>query len=236
MGCFIKLAIRQFLTDTLAPLQRLGRRLIESRRLLLWLTASWAVTVAAPAALLYPEHGLDRPALQILLILAPLGSLLAAATGQPWMALAAGLAGLLPPLVACPALHQQPASRPFSSLLLAVLLLIACDAAARQVRGEAGRLRRLVRWPDHPRSRWLAGLGLLWLTLAWLPTPAGWQMAEATRAVRLAGAAAVWSLVAGSAEKPWKDKILPTAQSLLGRRLAWLTLFGGLLIAWRAST
>lgn len=220
----------------LASLRRLGRRLLASRRLLLWLTASWAVAVAVPAALLYPEYGLDRPALQVLLVLAPLASLLATATDQPWMALAAGLAGLLPPLVACPALHQQPASRPFSSLLLAVLLLIACDAAARQVRGEAGRLRWLVRWPDHVRSLWLAGLGLLWLALAWLPTPAGWEMAEGSRAVRIAGAAAVWSLVAAGAEKPWRHRLLLSAQSLLGRRLAWLALFGGLLLAWRASS
>lgn len=210
--------------------------MIATKRLLLWLAASWAVVVAVPAALLYPEQGLDRPELLLLLVLAPLGSMVGAATGQPWIALAAGLAGLLPPLVACPALHQQPASRPFSSLLLATLLVIACDAAARQVRGDAGRLRRLVRWPEHARGRWLAGLGLVWLVLAWLPTPQGWEMSEGTRAVRLAGAAAVWSLVASSAEKPWRHRQLLTSQSLLSRRLAWVALFGGLLAAWRAST
>ena len=235
MGCFIKLALARFLADALLLVQRLARRIVASRRLLLWLTASWAVAVAVPAVLLYPEHGLDRPALLVLLGLAPLGALLGAATAQPWMALAAGLAGLMPPLVACPALHQQPASRPFSSLLLALVLLIACDAAARQGRGEAGRLRWLVRWPQHLRGRWLAGLGLLWLALAWLPTPDGWSMAEGTRAVRIAGAAAVWSLVAGSAEKPWRHRVFPSAPSLIGRRLAWLALLGGLLLAWRST-
>lgn len=217
-----------------AALRRLGQAVHTSRRLLAWLLACWAVAVAVPAALLYPDHGLDRPALQVLLALAPLGALAGAATAQPWVALAAGLAGLLPPLVACPALHQQPPARPLSSLLLALLLVIACDAAARQFRGDTGRLRLLLRWPEWPRGRWLAALGALWLVIAWLPTQAGWQLPEGQRALRVVGAAAAWSLLAAGGEKPWQNKLLLPWRPLLLRRAAWLLLIGALLWAWRS--
>lgn len=214
---------------------RAWRAVVASRRMVAWLWACWAVAVAAPAALLYPEHGLHRPELQVLLLLAPLGALIGAATGQPWVALAAGLAGLLPPLVACPALHQQPPARPLSSLLLALLLVIAGDAAARQVRGDTGRLRLLLRWPEWSRGRWLAGLGIAWLVIAWLPSADGWQLAEGPRAVRVVGAAAAWSLLAATGDRPLRLRPSLALRPLLLRRAAWLLLIGALLWAWRAT-
>lgn len=216
-------------------LRRLGRALADGRRLSAWLLACWAVAVAVPAALLYPDHGLDRPALWLLLALSPLGALAGAATAQPWVALAAGLAGLLPPLLACPALHQQPPARPLSSLLLALLLVIACDAAARQVRGDTGRLRLLLRWPEWPRGRWLATLGALWLLIAWGPSAASWQWPEGQRALRVVGAAAAWSLLAAGPENPAARLAQLPTRLLLARRAGWLVLLGALLWAWRAG-
>ncbi len=217
-----------------AALQRHGRAVRSGWRLIAWLWAAWAVAVAVPALLLYPDHGLERPTVQLLLFLAPVGALLGAATAQPWVALAAGLAGLLPPLIACPALHNQPPERPLSSLLLALLLVIACDAAARQVRGDTGRLRLLLRWPEWSRGRWLAALGALWMAIAWLPTHAGWQLPEGQRAVRVLGAAAAWSLLAAGGDNPLKVNIVLPLRALLVRRLVWLLLIGALLWAWRS--
>lgn len=217
-----------------AALRGYGRAVRRGWRLVGWLWAAWAVAVAVPALLLYPDHGLERPTVQVLLLLAPIGALLGAATAQPWVALAAGLAGLLPPLIACPPLHQQPPDRPLSSLLLALLLVIACDAAARQVRGDTGRLRLLLRWPEWPRGRWLAALGGLWMAIAWLPTHAGWQLPEGQRAVRVLGAAVAWSLLAAGGDNPLKINIVLPLRALLVRRLVWLLLIGALLWAWRS--
>jgi hypothetical protein len=206
------------------------RRLVDARWLLLWLIAAWALAVGLPMATNYPEHGLDRQAVLALGALGPVGALVAAWVARPWSVLAAGLLGLVPPLVACPPLLEAGAERPWTSLLLAVTLLAAVDAALRLESAKTADLIRFFTLPASQRWRWLAALGALWLLLAWWGQPGRPLLPESGRAVRVAGVALCWSLVAGvpmvgaTPASSWR--------ALLLRRGAWLLLVGGLLRLW----
>lgn len=209
----------------------------QHRRLLGWLLAVWALAICLPAALLWPEHGTDRPALWILAGLAPLGALVGAGMRQPWLAVAAALAGCVPPLVGCPALWREPATRPWTALLLAAALLGAQDAALRtelartSVQPPAG-LRAWLRWPTAPRLRILAVMGPLWLTLGWWGLPGHVIADEASRSVRVAAVAACWSLLTWPPQLARPAPQRPVAGHLL-RRGAWLLILGLMLWLWR---
>lgn len=206
------------------------RRLAALRWLLLWLALAWGLAVALPMALNYPEHGLDRPAVLWLGAAGPLGALVAGLTARPWSVLAAWLLGALPPLVACPPLLEASADKPWTSLLLALALLGAVDAALRLETDGAADLPRFLGLPASLRWQVLAGLGAVWLGLAWWWHPPDVPLADSARAVRVAGVALCWSLVAGvpiagaSPAPPWRAMLL--------RRGAWLLLLGGLLRLW----
>ena len=122
-------------------------------------------------------------------------------------------------------------------MVLAGLLLGALDAATAHT-APPGLVRNLVRWPARARDRWLLALGVLWLAIAWFGAapPAQGHAPEALRALRVAGAALAWSLVAGArlAASP-AQRSGDTLQAIALRRSAWLALFGGLLWLWKAG-
>lgn len=231
-------------------LKSLGRRAASLGRVLGWGLALWLATVAVPYGFLYPEAGTAQTACLVLAAVAPLGMLLAAlATAEATPVLGAGLLGLLPILIACPALQGERTTGPLPSLLVAVLAVTffasAWNHGARHLARHhaegadptAGSLRRLARLPPGQVDRLVLALGALWLAQAWW-LPEG-ETAESDRAARVAGAAVCWVAV----------RLLPLRGDLpqgepgtfdrwplyVGRRVAWLALFGGLLWLWRRS-
>lgn len=224
------------IASTLKRLQQLAARVAAQGRLLGWLALVWTLAVVMPALLIWPEHGLDRPQLWLLAALSPAGALLGATWGKPWTVLGAGLIGIVPALVACPQLADPEGDRPWSALLLAFAILAACNSAlANTTQGQAGLLR-FAQAAGAARWRWIAAIGAAWVSLAWWGWPGHVPASDAARATRVTGAAICWSMLASVAVRPAAAAAEVRLQALLGRRMAWLALFGGLLWLWRAKS
>ena len=215
------------------------RRAAELWRVLGWGFALWLAAVAVPMIFLFPEAGLDQRVCQVLAAIAPVAMLLTALSGEATAVLGAGLGGLLPILIACPALQGPRTTGAAQGLLIAVLILglfaVAWNhAGLRDFPG--GALRRLARWPTGRTDRLVRVLGLLWLALAWQPP--GGDDAEAQRAVRVAGVAVCWVAVrlVPLAGPPPSDIGRDRWPLRAARRLVWLALLGGLYWLWRRST
>lgn len=229
--------------------KRLRAVLHRSRPLwpvLAWGLGLWAAVLAVPLAFLYPDAGVDQPACQILALLAPVGCLIAALSGEATVVLGVGLAGLVPCLVACPELQGPRTTGPLQALLVG-LLAVGFTASAWSRTGRAGpTLRKLAVWPAGTVDRLLIVLGLAWLVVAWvvhltpfsLGNPGPGPLTDSARASRVAGAAVCWlavRLVPLAGRVPPLD---PHAQGdrwplYTGRRIAWLALCLGLLWLWR---
>ena len=219
------------------------QRLVLLKKVLAWCLGLWLTVVAVPFAFLYPQEGLDRPVCLVLALLSPVGVVAAVPSGEATMLLGAALGGLVPILVACPALHGARTSGPVQGLWLAILLLGLLRAVwNHDVAGqEEADLRRLARfWPVTTlplADRLVLLLAPLWLTQAWL-VGAFTEEVEVARAARLAGVAVCWMavrMVPIHGALPILDGSGPVSDrwSLwLGRRLSWLGLFGGLMWLW----
>ncbi len=224
------------------------QRLVSLRKVLAWCLALWLTVVAVPFGFLYPEEGLDRLVCLGLALLTPVGVLAAVPSGESTMLLGAALGGLVPILVACPALHGVRTSGPVQGLWLAMVLLGFLRAVwNHDVQGQTeADLRRLSRsW--HPGKMPLADrlvllLAPIWLVQAWMWSEPAGEHTEASRAARLAGAALCWMavrLVPIRGDLPSADGLGPVGDRWplwLGRRLSWLALFGGLLWLWHKPT
>ena len=168
----------RFYAKTLKPLQAWFLRiwwqqLVSLRTVLAWSLGLWLTVVAVPFAFLFPDEGLDRTVCLVLALLAPLGVLAAVPSGEATLLLGAALGGLVPILVACPALHGARTSGPVQGLWLAIPLLGLLRAVWNhdaQGQNEAD-LRRLARvWQGGkltPQERLVLFLAPLFLALAW---------------------------------------------------------------------
>ena len=215
-------------------MRELARRLRDQAALLGWLVAVWGLVVAVPVAALWPAASLLRPVVWALVGATPVIALVSALAARPWTTLCAGLVACVAPLVACPALDKPGVDRPWSGLWVALAVLGAVDAALAREPG-AVSLRRWVRWPVARGERFLAALGVLWLAIAWFGPSAALTAPAHAKALRVAGAAVCWSVVAGTVatqRAPATGKLALPA--LAGRRMAWLALVGGLLWAWQS--
>lgn len=228
-------------------LHMVWQRVVSLRAVLAWGLGLWLTVVAVPFAFLYPQEGLDRPVCMVLALLAPLGLLAAAVLGEATMLLGAALAGLVPILVACPALHGPRTSGPVQGLWLTLLLLGLVRAVWNhdaQGQDEAD-LRRLARFWQGGKLAFADRVALLlaplWLALAWHLGPSAEDM-ETARAARVVGAALCWMavrLVPIRGELPGLDvsaRVGDRWPLWLGRRLSWLALFGGLWWLWHRPT
>ncbi len=214
----------------------IGRNARSQAALAMWLVTVWLVAVALPFAALWPEQGLDRPVVQLLVAAGPAAVLWGALFATPWNTLTAGLVGAALPLVSSPPLWGAATPRPWAGLLLAALLLGALDAATAPV-APPGLIRQLLRRVEKGRDRWLVVLGLAWLSLGWVGADLGsaavaveWQ-----RGARVATAALGWSMVAGMRMATAPTSGSESATALALRRIAWVALFGGLLWLWRSG-
>ncbi len=220
------------------------QRLVSLRAVLAWSLGLWLTVVGLPFAFLYPDEGLDRRVCMVLALLAPVGVLAAVPSGEAPVLLGAALGGLVPILVACPALHGARTSGPVQGLWLAIVLLGLVRAVWNhdaQGQNEAD-LRRLARFGQGGKlalaDRLVLLLAPLWLALAWRVGDLAVEQAEAARSARLAGAALCWMavrLVPVRGELPGLDASGGVGDRWplwLGRRLSWLALFGGLLWLW----
>ena len=218
----------------------LGLRTVVAWGLLLWLTL-----VAVPYAFLFPDDGLDRPICLVLAGLAPAGVLVAVGLGEATIVLGAALAGLVPVLVAVPALHGVRTSGGAQGVWLALVLLGLLRAAWNHdaVHTQEADLRRLVRWPPPGPQRWQDGatlvLGLAGLGLAWHVGPLPAERVEAARAARVAAVLLLWlavRLVPLRGATPGLDATGSLGDRWplwLGRRLSWVGLLGGLWWMWK---
>jgi hypothetical protein len=206
-----------------------------------WGLGLWAAVLAVPLAFLYPDAGVDQPACQILALLAPVGIVIAATSGEAAVVLGVGLAGLVPCLVACPELQGPRTTGPAQALLVG-LLAVGFTASAWSRTGrpnpQAASLRKLARWPSGLVDRLLLVLGLAWLAQAWVLHLGAGPISEGSRAARVAGAAVCWlavRLVPLGIAAPGADPHVEGDRWPLyaGRRLAWLTLCLGLFWLWR---
>ncbi|MSP90612.1 MAG: hypothetical protein EXR79_02220 [Myxococcales bacterium] len=229
------------------PILKHARILIgRVRRLarpLAWAGVLWAAVAAVPYAFLWPDDGLDRPAVGLLLAAGPVLLGATALSGEALAVLGAGLCGPLPLLVACPILVGPRALGATQGLLHAALALGLIAACWRVERPQTSL------WSMLPRpSRLLldaAPAGLTWALAALFMGIAWFGVAlaaadEGARAVRVAAAALCWLAVrrvplrpdthvrraAGGAET-WPLRV--------GRRVAWVGLCGGLLWLWRVQ-
>ena len=223
------------------------RHLVTLRVVLAWGVGLWLTVVAVPFGFLYPAEGLERGVCMALALLSPLGMLAAVPAGEATMLLGASLAGLVPILVACPALHGPRTSGPVQGLWLAILLLGLLRAVWNhdaQGQGEAD-LRRLTRVWQGGRlalaERVVLLLLPLWLALAWRVDAVTPEATESARAARLAAAALCWlavRLVPLRGALPGLDGAAALSDRWplwLGRRLSWLLLFAGLSWLWHRS-
>jgi hypothetical protein len=146
------------------------------RRPMAWGLLLWAVVVAVPYALIFPEHGLSRPVVMVLAVLPPIGMFVAAMAGQPQLLLGVGLGAHLPMLVASPQLLASRTAGAVQGVTVAVLVLLFVATSfdmVRTVREQTvrvpvqGRLRRLLRWPEQRSGQAAVLLGALWLVIAW---------------------------------------------------------------------
>ncbi len=220
------------------------QRLVSLRAVLAWSAGLWLTVVAVPFAFLYPEEGLDRRICMALALLSPVGVLAAVPSGEATMLLGAALGGLVPILVACPALHGPRTSGPVQGLWLAILLLGLLRAVWNHdsLGQNEADLRRLTRvWQGGKLAladRLVLLLAPVWLALAWRVGEVAADQVESARAARLAGAALCWvavRLVPMRGALPGLDGSGPLGDRWplwLGRRLSWLALFGGLWWLW----
>ena len=212
------------------------RHVVSLRRPLAWGALLWAVVVLVPAALLFPEHGLDRPIVQLMGALPLFAMLAAAASLQPHLLLGIGLAAQVPVLVACPQLLGPRAAGPVQALTIAVvtLLFVASCLDLDVVGGKVGkiqapgRLRRLLRWPRRRSDQVLVVVGAAWLLLAWQVGEVPAERAEKLRTARIAAATLCWVAVQSLAVAP-RGPSIDTPTTLLLRRSVWL---GLLTAAW----
>ena len=171
------------------------QRLVSLRAVLAWSAGLWLTVVAVPFAFLYPEEGLDRRICMALALLSPVGVLAAVPSGEATMLLGAALGGLVPILVACPALHGPRTSGPVQGLWLAILLLGLLRAVWNHdsLGQNEADLRRLTRvWQGGKLAladRLVLLLAPVWLALAWRVGEIAADQVESARAARLAGAA-----------------------------------------------
>lgn len=198
----------------------------------------WALAILLPLLFLYPKDGTDLPAVWWLAALQPLAVLGVAATGQPLLVLGVALGGLLPVLVACPALTGPRTTGLPPALAIAAGALAVVHAGLRAARPLPTDLRRLLAFPTAPRERFLVGLLLLWLVLAlWLPDGAGEALRpERARAVRAGLAGGLWLAVAVvplAGETPAEGRDRWSSYAI--RRAIWGALLGGLWLLWRSG-
>lgn len=235
------------------PHIRLGRWLAEQRAALVslgqaawrlrqtvaagWLV--WALAVLLPLLFLYPADGTDQRAVVWLVVLQPLAVLAAAASGQALVVVGVALGGLLPVLVACPALTGPRTSGLWPALAIAAAALLVLRTGLLAMVGSAPTdLLRLLRWPSAANERLLGGLLVLWLLLAlWLPDGVGEALRfERARAVRVGLAGAVWLAVAVvplAGETPAEGRDRWSSYAI--RRTIWGALLGGLWLLWRSA-
>jgi hypothetical protein len=208
---------------------------------LAWGLGLWAAVIAVPFAFLYPDAGLDQPACLFLALLAPAGLVAAALSGGATAVLGVGLAGLVPPLVACPDLQGARTTGPLQALLVALLALgfvaAAWSAASRKALPGVS-LRRLLVWPRQPVDKLLAVLGALWLLQAWWLRDSDPATAEESRGARVAGVALCWLAVrmlplAGATPPADSANAGDRWPMFAGRRVSWLALIALLLWLWR---
>jgi hypothetical protein len=142
----------------------------------------WALVLALPWLELRGEvANLDRDVIRGLVWLPPLAVVWAATTGHTQTLLGVATVGLVPALVAAPALAEASSSALRGVAVAAVLLILVASTIDRADR--FAPLRRLWRWPRTWADRLLLTLLPLWLVAAWAgDAPVG----------RLAGVAVVW--------------------------------------------
>lgn len=207
----------------------------------LWGLGLWAAVIAVPFAFLYPDAGLDQPACLILAALVPAGLAVAALSGGATAVLGVGLAGLVPPLVACPELQGARTTGPLQALLVALLALgfvAAAWSAASQKSLPGASLRRILAWPRQPVDRLIVVLGALWLLQAWWLGDGDPATDEEARGARVAGVALCWLAVrmlplAGTTPPVDSASAGDRWPMFAGRRVSWLALVALLLWLWR---
>lgn len=219
------------------------------RRPVAWGLLLWLIVVAVPYLMIFPEHGLGRPVVMLLATLAPMGMLAAASAGQPQLLLGVGLAAQLPVLVACPQLLATRTAGAVQGVTVAVLVLLFVATSFDVVRTieertvtvpKQGRLRRLLRWPDHRSGQLAVLLGAVWLVIAWWVTEDsatattaiktfGTTQLEGLRTTRIAAVALCWMAVQALplARLAPTARLHETTTSLLLRRGVWLGLMTG---------
>ena len=219
---------------TLKHLRAVFGRGVALRPVLLWGLALWLAVAAVPAAFLYPDEAVTLPVL-CLLWASPLGMIVASLSGEAFAVLGAGLAGLLPALIACPELQGTRTTGPVQALLVALLALGFVAASWRHT--AAGEPPRPPLWRLLPKHAPLPALltwlvGAVWLVLAWFPASAAPGQAGAARSVRVAGVAVCWLAVR---LLPLRGRTVPGGNerwfAFAGRRALGLLLFCGLLWA-----
>jgi hypothetical protein len=216
------------------------RRALRLRRQVAWGLGAWLATVAVPYAFLFPDQGLDRSIVVALALLAPVGMLLAALSGEALAVLAAGLCGLVPVLVAAPELQGERTTGPVQGLLVAILsvgfVMSSWDRAAEP--GQRTARPWLTLRDGSPLLFWvLAGV---WLVLAWLGAGHAGAEAEGARAVRVASVAVCWLAVrlvplSGDGPSLGSESGREAWPGYVARRLAWVALLGGLWWLWRRT-
>jgi len=147
-----------------------------------WAVLLWALVLALPWLELRGDvPALDREAIRGLVWLPPLAVAWAATTGNTQTLFGVATIGLVPALVAAPALASA-SSTPLRGLAVAAVLLILLASTIDRA-DRFAPLRRLSRWPKPWADRLLLGLAPFWLVAAW---------AGGASVGRLAGVAVAW--------------------------------------------
>lgn len=215
------------------------------RKPLAWGVLLWAVVVAAPYVVLFPEHGLNRPMLMALASMPLVAMLVASASGQPQLLLGIGLAAQLPILVACPPLLGPRAAGAIQGVTIGVLILLfvagcfdieaLADGSVRPVKGFS-RLRRLLVWPTTNSGRLVVVLGCVWLAIAWWVGDENAVKPDKLRATRTAAVALCWMATQSLAIGRWSPaRQADTPVAMVLRRLVWCALVLGAWLWLRAG-
>ncbi len=231
------LALRRQLAQLAEDLRQRLQLALQLRAAIGFGLALWALAVALPLAFLYPQDGTDQRAVWWLAGLQPLAVVLSAASGQPLLLLGVALGGLLPVLVACPALTGERVNGVWPALAVTAVVLGLVRAALVHLPGPAVTdLRALLRWPHRRRQQ-----GLLLLLVAWLVVAVAAPFdvptdteAERARAVRVGLVGGVWVAVqlgrlTGVTPLTGPDRW----GSFVTRRLIWAGLLLGLWLLWQ---